>query len=190
MSWNVINLDFIAPAPWKNGGGTTRELVAWPSANDWKWRMSVAEVAKSGSFSRFEGVKRWFAMVSGAGVKLRTQCVVHTLDSSSEPICFDGAADTDCNLIDGTTLDFNLMVRGDSISAKMVRVNEPIDFRVSDASTVAIFIMTTKATIEYNASSADIEPGNLIWRDVKSGDQIKIGASSAFLITLADRQRS
>lgn len=188
MSWNVINLDAIAPAPWTNGGGTTCELVAWPSANAWKWRMSVAEVAKSGPFSRFEGVRRWFAVVSGAGVKLRTQGVVHTLDSGSEPICFDGAAATDCQLINGATQDFNLMVHSDSVNARMLRINEPIDFRVSDASTVAIFTIKTKATIQFNSSSAEIDPGRLIWRHVKSGDHIRVKTTSAFLIKLADRK--
>ena len=68
--WKVINLADVVPTPWKNGGGTTRELIAWPDAEHWVWRMSVAEVAQSGPFSRFEGVQRWFAVLGGAGVAL------------------------------------------------------------------------------------------------------------------------
>ena len=30
MSWNLVRLADLAPQPWKNGGGTTRELLAWP----------------------------------------------------------------------------------------------------------------------------------------------------------------
>lgn len=187
MSWNVISVDAVSPTAWRNGGGTSRELVAWPNPVDWTWRMSVAEVAKSGPFSQFEGVQRWFAVVSGAGVALQTGGLLHTLGSSSQPICFDGAADTHCALIDGATQDFNLMVRHDTIEAEMSRITAPVDFHVSDASVVAVFVMKTNTTIELNGSCVEIHSSSLAWRDVKGGDQIKIGASSAFLITIADR---
>jgi hypothetical protein len=32
MSWHTVHLADVPPSPWKNGGGTTRELLAWPSA--------------------------------------------------------------------------------------------------------------------------------------------------------------
>ncbi|HEY3634719.1 MAG TPA: HutD family protein, partial [Caldimonas sp.] len=47
--------------PWKNGGGVTRELLALPAGDDWRVRVSVAEVASDGAFSTFVGVDRWFA---------------------------------------------------------------------------------------------------------------------------------
>ena len=31
--------------PWRNGGGVTRELLAWPDSKDWALRVSVADVA-------------------------------------------------------------------------------------------------------------------------------------------------
>ncbi len=112
MSWNVVRLADVAATPWRNGGGVTRELVAWPAEGEWQWRMSVAEVESSGPFSRFEGVQRWFAVLSGEGVALDVDGQLHTLTTKSAPLMFDGAASTDCSLIDGSTQDFNLMVRG------------------------------------------------------------------------------
>jgi environmental stress-induced protein Ves len=41
--------------PWRNGGGRTRELLAWPSAEDWQLRVSVAEIEADGPFSAFPG---------------------------------------------------------------------------------------------------------------------------------------
>ena len=70
MSWQMIPLEEVAPSPWRNGGGVTRELIAWPTPQDWDWRISVAEIEKDGPFSRFEGVERWFAVLGGAGVRL------------------------------------------------------------------------------------------------------------------------
>lgn len=189
MSWNVINLDAVTSTPWKNGRGVTRELVAWPNADEWIWRMSVAEVAQSGPFSRFEGVQRWFAVVSGAGVKLHTDGVLRTVGSGSDPICFDGAAATDCELIDDTTQDFNLMVRGDQIRTQMLRIAEPIEIQISDSTTIAVFAMKSRARIEFNSLNIEIDPGILIWRDVKRGDQIRVNATCALLITIEDQQQ-
>jgi environmental stress-induced protein Ves len=53
MSWQIVPLEDVSPAPWRNGGGVTRELLAWPTPQDWDWRISVAEVEKNGPFSRF-----------------------------------------------------------------------------------------------------------------------------------------
>ncbi len=112
MSWNVVTLSDVAATPWRNGGGVTRELVAWPPQGEWQWRMSVAEVESSGPFSRFEGVQRWFAVLRGEGVALDIDGECHTLTPSSAPLSFDGATPTDCQLVNGATQDFNLMVRG------------------------------------------------------------------------------
>jgi environmental stress-induced protein Ves len=48
---------------WRNGGGSTRELLAWPEATDWQARISVAEITRDGPFSAFAGVQRWFAVL-------------------------------------------------------------------------------------------------------------------------------
>ena len=106
--WHQVFLDEVFPTPWRNGGGTTRELLAWPDKDDWAVRASVAEIAQSGPFSSYPGVTRWFAVLSGEGVALNAQ----RLDRASEPLCFDGAAPVDCELTNGKTGDFNLMLRG------------------------------------------------------------------------------
>ncbi|OYT93307.1 MAG: hypothetical protein CFE43_03405 [Burkholderiales bacterium PBB3] len=110
--WHIVSLADVVATPWRNGGGVTRELVVWPPQGEWQWRMSVAEVESSGPFSRFEGVQRWFAVLSGAGVELDIEGTRHTLTADSAPLTFDGAAATDCQLLNGATRDFNLMVRG------------------------------------------------------------------------------
>ena len=54
--------DVLRPVtPWKNGGGLTREVAAFPanaSMADFDWRISIADVAAAGPFSRFENVDR------------------------------------------------------------------------------------------------------------------------------------
>ena len=70
MGWHIIHLTDVAATPWRNGGGVTRELAVWPAQGEWAWRMSVAEVDRSGPFSRFEGIERWLAVLQGNGVQL------------------------------------------------------------------------------------------------------------------------
>jgi uncharacterized protein len=49
----VIELAQVEPRPWRNGGGVTRELLAWPGGDDWALRLSVAEIERDGPFSAF-----------------------------------------------------------------------------------------------------------------------------------------
>jgi uncharacterized protein len=97
---------------WRNGGGLTRELLAWPEADDWQIRVSVADVDADGPFSAYPGVERWFSVLKGAGVELTVDGVVHRLARGDAPLRFAGDATVACHLIDGPTRDLNLMLRG------------------------------------------------------------------------------
>ena len=102
-----------APAPWKNGGGVTRELLRLPAdgGDDWTLRISVADIAADGPFSPFPGVTRWFAVLEGAGVRLAFPERTLNVQRGDAPLCFDGADAPGCALLDGVTRDLNVMVR-------------------------------------------------------------------------------
>jgi len=114
----VVRLQDAAVQRWRNGGGLTRELLAWrpglPAAGsgpDWLVRVSVAEITADGPFSAFPGVWRGFAVLEGAGVALTLHERTHRLTPHHDPITFDGAQAPGCALIEGPTRDLNLMVR-------------------------------------------------------------------------------
>ena len=67
---NLLRCDAVEPQSWKNGGGLTRELLAWPARDGWALRISVADIRADGPFSAFAGVDRWFAVLEGNGVRL------------------------------------------------------------------------------------------------------------------------
>ncbi len=110
----MVQADAVAPQAWRNGGGQTRELLAWPAAADWQLRISRADIAADGPFSAFEGVDRWFTVLEGAGVTLRFTAG-HAPDAvlrkGYPPLHFDGALAPACTLLDGPTQDLNLMAR-------------------------------------------------------------------------------
>lgn len=127
----IRGADLVA-APWKNGGGVTREVAAFPAnsgLNDFAWRVSIADVAQAGPFSRFEGIDRTLVLLSGAGMVLdeadadeadgphivKSHALMQALDIAR----FDGAARIDARLVDGATRDFNLMVRRDAAHAEL-----------------------------------------------------------------------
>lgn len=107
MSWSKVCATDVQPQPWKNQGGTTRELLAWPHAHDWALRVSVARVEKDGPFSAYPGVHRWLAVIAGAGLRLFDwpQSV------GDEPLRFEGGLAPAAELIKGGCDVLNVMER-------------------------------------------------------------------------------
>lgn len=102
----------VAPVPWRNGGGLTRELLAWPSPQDWRCRLSVADIASDGPFSAYPGVVRHFVVLDGEGVRLDFAGRQVVQRPGDAPLVFDGAAAPGCRLLGGPVRDLNLMHRG------------------------------------------------------------------------------
>ena len=120
----LLCADDVPPQPWRNGGGRTRELLAWPSAADWALRISLADIDADGPFSRFDAAQRWFTVVDGAGVTLHFGDVPQRLTPRDAPLCFDGALAPMCRLLDGPTRDLNLMTRSGAGLMQTVRAGE------------------------------------------------------------------
>ncbi len=104
-------VDAVAPQPWRNGGGVTRELLTWPDGAPWNVRVSVADIDADGPFSAFPGVERWFAVIEGRGVELNFGGSIERIARGDAPLRFDGARAPLCRLLDGPTRDLNLMLR-------------------------------------------------------------------------------
>ena len=124
MTNTLLCADDVPPQPWRNGGGRTRELLAWPSAADWALRISLADIDADGPFSRFDGAQRWFTVVDGAGVTLHFADAPQRLTPRDAPLGFDGALAPMCRLLDGPTRDLNLMTRSGAGLMQTVRAGE------------------------------------------------------------------
>ena len=113
MSPTIIRVDEVPAVPWRNGGGVTRELLAWPDPRNWLLRVSVADIGASGPFSAFPGVDRWFAVLSGDGVRLETMGApaVELTTAQHALHAFRGDPTTHCTALGATTRDFNLMAQ-------------------------------------------------------------------------------
>ena len=111
----------MAPTPWRNGGGQTRELLRQgEGAGGFALRISVAEVASSGPFSRYPGVSRALCLVGGAGLSLRrADGLSLRLGRGDPPFCFSGEEDWQAELIEGPVTDFNVMTDRASLGAAL-----------------------------------------------------------------------
>ena len=112
----------IAPTPWKNGGGSTREIACWPPGagiENFDWRVSIASIAASGPFSVFPGIDRVITLLDGDGVHLRGDGVDHRLATPLAPFAFTGDVAIDCALLGGASSDFNVMSRRGRVRAEV-----------------------------------------------------------------------
>jgi uncharacterized protein len=105
--------------PWKNGFGTTTEIAIDPADADvggrFRWRLSIAEVQRSGPFSAFPGYERTIMVIAGHGMELAVaDRPPRRLDRLFDPFVFSGDAAAECRLLDGPIRDFNLMVERSS----------------------------------------------------------------------------
>jgi environmental stress-induced protein Ves len=114
VNLRCIHADDIPAQAWRNGGGQTRELLAWPVGEHWQLRISRADIDRDGPFSSFPQVERWFAVLRGNGVELDFNGAARTVALGDDAVRFDGAAAPGCRLTGGPTQDLNLMLRGGS----------------------------------------------------------------------------
>lgn len=114
MSLRVLRAADRAAAPWKNGGGVTREVAAGPTESgleDFDWRISLAEVCEPGPFSRFDGVDRRFVVLDGR-IRLAVGGRPPVTLSVGDPVhAFPGEASCFATPLDGPTHDLNIMTR-------------------------------------------------------------------------------
>jgi uncharacterized protein len=183
MNWQMIHLRDVKQATWRNGGGTTRELLAWPQAQAWRWRVSVAEVTQDGPFSSFVGVQRWFAVLKGDGVCLTVDGHMHMLSKSDQPVAFDGAAETTCELLGDATQDLNLMVQ-EGLSARLQRVHGELQMMVSTPKIIAAYANRSRVSVRIGTQTQDIPPYAFGWTAVAANSEIYVQTRDALLMEI------
>ncbi len=113
----------LVPQPWKNGGGSTREVCAFPpgaTLDNFDWRLSMATVAEDGPFSAFPGIDRVLAVLAGGGLDLKLPDGDHRL-MPGQMLSFAGETPVQASLPAGPIEDLNLMLRRDRLSGWMER---------------------------------------------------------------------
>jgi uncharacterized protein len=137
--------------PWKNGGGTTRDIAVSPpgaSLDDFDWRLSLAQVDREGPFSRFANVDRTLVLLSGAMTlheqERRIDLVRH------EPVMFAGERAIEATVAGGSTLDFNVMTRRGRASHAVRResFSKQVSLAAPAGKTLALFALESGLAVD------------------------------------------
>lgn len=135
---------------WRNQLGWTREIYKSPEQGGWDVRLSIAEIERDSAFSAFPGVDRRLVLLSGNGLRLRfDDGEVHDLYPPHGELRFEGERHVVGELIDGPTLDFNLMWRRDRAEADLWRqpLAGPTPILAEPRSTWAIYLLAGSARL-------------------------------------------
>lgn len=111
--------------PWKNGGGTTTELLhLQDDEEETLFRLSRAQVSQHGPFSILPGMERLLLVITGEGLQLELSGELLELRPGDPPLRFAGELSVYCDLIEGPVEDFNVMIDRNYGSADLTVHNQ------------------------------------------------------------------
>ncbi|MET9517173.1 HutD family protein [Streptomyces sp. NPDC002994] len=151
MTVRVLRMADREAVAWKNGGGVTREIAACPpdaGMAGFDWRISLAEVEADGPFSVFPGVDRILTMTEGAGMELTVGGERRLVDQRYAPYDFPGDIATDCRLLDGRVVNFNVMYRRGRTAARVAVLRGKLNVAVPPGGTAVIVALGGSASFD------------------------------------------
>ncbi|MCS6118750.1 HutD family protein [Shewanella baltica] len=145
--------------PWKNGGGSTKQLIISPATADlteFNYRISIASISSNGPFSLFNGIDRQLVILEGDGIQLSIDShegakQINDLGANEKiqgdtdtteykqltPIdsafCFAGETSITSQLLGSDVIDFNVMTKRGVFKAHTQRLNFDSIFIVEHA---------------------------------------------------------
>jgi hypothetical protein len=162
--------------PWKNGGGVTREIAAYPVGSDmqtFEWRVSTAVVAANGPFSVFGGVDRTLALLDGEGLNLQVGGAAPLLLSPDhDPFEFPGDVAASATLVGGPATDLNVMARRGAWSARVQRRSLDVPATLGADSDVCLILVRDACEIQDAASERQLGPQDALL--FTHGDRIEL----------------
>ncbi|MBD9515466.1 HutD family protein [Pseudomonas sp. PDM22] len=145
--------------PWKNGAGTTREIVrdAGDGLEGFGWRVSIADVGAPGPFSAFTGYQRVISVLEGKGMRLKVDGADSRDLRALDAFAFDGASAVDCTLLGGAIRDFNLIYSPARYRARLqwLKLDGSVHF-FSSASTVLLFSAGEGIHVSLNGAASGV----------------------------------
>jgi len=163
------------PQPWKNGGGVTREIAVFPEgAEDFDWRISMAEVSQAGPFSRFEGVDRHLTVLSGR-MRLDMPDGRHILNAD-DSTAFAGETPVEATPL-LPVIDLNVMTRRGQVHAEVRHIRSGVILR----SDLVLLLATTPMIVTANGQRYALQPYDAL--KFEGLEDEPVSASEGYLIT-------
>ncbi|MFO1397446.1 MAG: HutD family protein [Burkholderiales bacterium] len=184
--------------PWKNGGGSTAEIAVSPHGADlagFAWRASIAQVECDGPFSAFPGIDRTLVLLAGHGMRLTAPDATTVLRAPWDMMAFAGEQAMACELCDGPTRDFNLMVRRDAMRGAVVVVRAtPRTLKGFDALLCFAALGAVECTVDAQPPIVLPPEHTLVLEDAAARGRVDVCAlapdGAALVCTMTDARRA
>ena len=175
--------------PWKNGGGTTIEVAAYPEGagiDAFVWRVSIARVDAPGPFSRFDGVDRSIAVVTGRGMSLAIDGRgAVRLEEGDPPFAFPGEVAVAATLGAGSTEDFNVMTRRGRAAQRVTRVRVEGERTFARAGAwLVLVVVRGYAVVTVDGRAEPLTPRDALLIDDDRPFTLRSGDASLFVVDL------
>jgi environmental stress-induced protein Ves len=168
MSLRLIPANEYRRERWRNGLGWTKVIFTEGAANDWDWRLSIAEIATDCPFSAFPGCDRVLVLLAGNGMRLAFDDGTHAeLAPPHGRAAFAGERAVQCHLLDGPTADFNAIVRRDRCTMQVYHrplVGSMVFFAETGV-LWAIHLISGRATIKFAGDSVSLNAADTVLLD-------------------------
>lgn len=179
------------PSRWRNGGGTTYEVLSGRPPDDperFDWRISLAELQEAGPFSAFPDVDRLLVLVDGSA-RLVVDGTPHLLPPQ-QPFRFDGAADASCELPAGAALALDVMTRRGRYDAgvDVLHCSGSTSLAAGGARPLVLLLLTGELAIEaagWRAGLAALDA--LSWTDPAGSLSLR-GAATVAVVRCCPRR--
>jgi environmental stress-induced protein Ves len=164
---------------WKNDGGWTTEIArsADDDGEDFRWRISIAEIESNGPFSSFPGIARDLLLLEGNGIELDIDdAEPRPLTRRFERVHFDGESKVECRLLAGPTRDFNVMVRRDAARAEVIArplVGSMVIFPDAGAEWF-VHVLSGHAQARSGEQTFVLDTGCSLLIDFRDGDGVRV----------------
>jgi uncharacterized protein len=165
---------------WHNGGGITREVIAWPTADAWTWRVSIDDITDDGELAVFGEVDRLLVVTSGAGLVVRIGAGSPVDVMRFESVTFDGGVDVQAALVDGPVQVLDVKVRRTQEltppTVNMERIAKGHPLVMTNPAAVAIVVdgaielTTTGSGFPFNPSRERVTRGDALFADAPTGN--------------------
>jgi len=119
----LIRADQYTKMLWKNGAGFTLEIARSVGDADFDWRISMADVTTSGSFSLFPNKQRIITVLDGQGMVLHVDDLPANKLKQGDVFAFHGESQVQSELFDGAIRDLNLIYDPAKFHARFQRVD-------------------------------------------------------------------
>lgn len=180
----IVRYAELPDVPWKNGGGTMREIARAEGTTMPDWSLGRALVAQDGPFSRFDDMVRILTVVEGAGMRLIVGAE-HLEADLLRPLRFDGATPTMAHLRNGPVSPFNLMFDPRTCNGRVEVLRGPLKRELNVTSAYDVAVHTVSGTVRIGSHDLHTDDTAICGSNPV---RLELGSKAVALLTTITRQ--